>query len=350
MTNFCTATYLLLGAALSLGCDSGYVTCRVGAKCASGVCLKTGQCASETDDTGATFVFSGDSQPSAPDSETADPGQPGSGDAPLGTDGGQTDDGTPDTSSPMDTTPADDAPGPDTVQPGVCKPNHDSVITRDEVTFGAGLSAKFEVTANVTVSTTPQFEEDIPVWDLATPLPGDETILVDTLPLEDQWFAKDFPNADYAVPLSADSALLGVFRATDDSLLLLAVVSPEGGLFATKLEYDPPARMMAFPLKVGTTWASESTVTGKVDGLFAVASEDYSAEVDLAGVLQTPFGNFDVLRISVTLERTVGLVSTTVRTFLFASECFGTVALIRSQDNESKDEFTNASEVRRLTP
>ena len=335
---------------LSLGCDSGEVVCRVGAECASGICLKTGQCAPPTEDTGnATFTFSEDSKP------TADPGT----DAPAGTDPDHPEDGAANPSdsentdtftAPPDATPPSDMTAPDTVQPGVCKPNHDAIITRSEVFFAAGVSAKFEVAANVTMSTAPQYEDDVAVWDLATPLPGDEALVVDTLPVDDQWFADDFPNADYAVPLSADSDLLGVFRATDDSLLLLAVVSPEGGLFATKLKYDPPARMMAFPLEIGTTWASESTVTGTVDGLFAVASEDYSAQVDLSGVLKTPFGNFDVLRISVTLKRTVGLLPTTVRSVLFASECFGTVALIRSQDNESEAEFSNASEVRRLTP
>ncbi len=350
MKNFCTAAFFLIGVVLSVSCDSGDVVCRVGADCASGVCLETGECAAVSDDTGS-IIFSGDSQPITPDSvSTPDQGQSDSDDAlphasDEGMDGGLTEEGTPDTNSPMDTTPA-----PDTAQPGVCKPNHDSVITRDEVTFAAGLSAKFEVAANVTVATVAQIEEGVPIWDLATPLPGDQTIVVDTLPLEGQWFAKDFPDADYAVRLSADSDLLGVFRATEDSLLLLAVVSPEGGLFATKLKYNPPARMMAFPLEVGTTWASESSVTGTVDGIVAVASEDYSAKVDQAGVLKTPFGNFDVLRISVTLDRKVGLLSTTVRSVLFASECFGTVALIRSQDNESEAEFTSASEVRRLTP
>ena len=45
-----------------------------------------------------------------------------------------------------------------------------------------------------------------------------------------------------------------------------------------------------------------------------------------------------------------GALVTTARTFLFASECYGTVATIVSQDNEAADEFTAAVELKRLTP
>jgi hypothetical protein len=39
-----------------------------------------------------------------------------------------------------------------------------------------------------------------------------------------------------------------------------------------------------------------------------------------------------------------------VRSFLFVAECFGTVATITSQDNETNEQFDQASEVRRLAP
>ena len=57
-----------------------------------------------------------------------------------------------------------------------------------------------------------------------------------------------------------------------------------------------------------------------------------------------------MLRVRVTLVRTVGVIPTTTRSFLFVSECFGTVASITSGDGESRAEFTRAAEVRRLAP
>jgi hypothetical protein len=44
-----------------------------------------------------------------------------------------------------------------------------------------------------------------------------------------------------------------------------------------------------------------------------------------------------------------GFSTTTQITYSFVSECFGTVATIRSEENESDAEFTEAAEVRRLT-
>ena len=59
---------------------------------------------------------------------------------------------------------------------------------------------------------------------------------------------------------------------------------------------------------------------------------------------------FEVLRVRTELERTVGLLTTTVRTFAFVSECFGTVATVTSEDDEDQVEFSRAAEVRRLAP
>ena len=52
----------------------------------------------------------------------------------------------------------------------------------------------------------------------------------------------------------------------------------------------------------------------------------------------------------VELTRTVGVAITTSRSFLFSSECFGTVAGVFSNDYETEIEFDTAREIRRLTP
>jgi hypothetical protein len=59
---------------------------------------------------------------------------------------------------------------------------------------------------------------------------------------------------------------------------------------------------------------------------------------------------FPVQRVRTDLTRTVGALVTTLHTYIFVTECFGTVASITSQNYEPMDEFTTAAEVTRLAP
>jgi hypothetical protein len=54
--------------------------------------------------------------------------------------------------------------------------------------------------------------------------------------------------------------------------------------------------------------------------------------------------------VRVELKRVAGFTTTRLRTYIFVTECFGSVATITSEDNEADVEFTTAKEVRRLTP
>jgi hypothetical protein len=108
--------------------------------------------------------------------------------------------------------------------------------------------------------------------------------------------------------------------------------------------------VLGFPLKQAASWTSDADVSGTAAGYPSAYHETYDNQVDAAGTLKTPLGTFDVLRVRVLLTRTVGLVQTTTRTFAFVSECYGTVATITSDSNESAVELTHASEVRRIAP
>lgn len=80
-------------------------------------------------------------------------------------------------------------------------------------------------------------------------------------------------------------------------------------------------------------------------------SESYTFVADSSGVIATPYGEIDVIRVRSELTRTSGFATLdTRRTFAFVGECFGTVATVTSQSFESDSEFTDASEVRRLAP
>lgn len=293
----------LAGAALlaGFGCAaSDPRTCSSGEECSSGVCLPTGTCAATGADAGHDAWES---------------------DAPRG-----------------------DGPT------GGCA-NHDGAIAREEVTLAAGLSATFRFATDATVQTAgTAVEGGERRWDLSGSLAGDRDALVETLPVEGQWFASTFPGATYAARLSGEEDLLGVFEATPEALLLRGVVSPTGGAGKTELTYDPPVPILAFPLAIDAAWTAESGVRGWAFGVLSSYSERYDSRVDAKGTLATPFGEFPVLRVRTLLTRTVGVSSTITWTYLFASECFGTVAAIVSKPGETNPDFTNASEVRRLAP
>jgi hypothetical protein len=240
--------------------------------------------------------------------------------------------------------------GPGAGGGAACAPDHDGIITRPEVPLEPGLSAKFRAATDVTVPTAPTMVDGVPTWDLSAALPGDHTSLLETLPLSGQWFAAEFTGASYAARLSETEDVLGVFEITGSDLLIRGVVSPEAGVTQTLLTYADPPAALAFPLEVGKVWASQSMLSGLTNGIASTYLEEHETTVDARGDVVTPFATFDALRVRVELTRWVGAIPTTQRTYLFVTECFGTIASVASQPNETVVEFDDAAEVRRLSP
>lgn len=305
---------------LSACASTTNLECQVGADCDSGVCNADGTCApvsTTSTDGGAAGSTTG-----------------GSGGSGAGTGAGGGSGGTGATGGSV-----------------VCSPNNDGTILASEVPLGAGFSAKFKIGNNATFDTTGTKEPNgTRIWDFTVMLAGDHTVLAETLPIEGAWYAADFAGATYATRLSDSADLLGVFEVSSSALLLRGVVSPEDGFTATNLKYDPPVVVLQFPMKVGDTWETMSQVSGQAAGVFSIYSETYTSEVDVAGQAITPFAEFPVLRVGTDLTRVVGALVTTTRSYAFVTECFGSVATAVSQTNELGVEFTNAAEVRRLSP
>jgi hypothetical protein len=297
-------------ATLAAACsDGGARECRVGADCASGACAEDGTC-----------VRAAAVTPADADASTAPP-----------TDAA-----------------AEDGGGLDAAVPG-CTPNKDGTITREEVPLVAGLSAKFRVASNEVVSTAGVANGDgTRTWDFSAALPSDSSVIVETLPVTGKWYAPDFTGATYASRLSNGSTLLGVFRTSAPAIDMLGVVSPDDGLYRTRLTYASPVTVLAFPLTPGKTWTTDTTVSGLLSGVISAYAEKYESEVDARGKLVTPLGTFDVLRVRVLLTRAAGF--TTIRSFAFVTECYGTVASVTSKENEATVEFTQAAELKRIAP
>lgn len=237
-----------------------------------------------------------------------------------------------------------------------CVADNDGTIERDEIVFDTEADATYLVAQDVQVDTEGRRTEDGRVWDYTSRREGDTETEVQLTPVDDQWFASKFPEAEFTMKLAGDSQELGVFKPTETALLLLGVVSPDGDGTHTEISYEPPIEILKFPLEKGETWRTES----EASGLHAVWSpvvrrswnETYENEVDAEGTLKTPYGTMEVLRVRTRLERESEYWRVplgTVRTFAFVTECLGTVATIRSDTGEDDVEFDQAEEFRRIT-
>lgn len=236
----------------------------------------------------------------------------------------------------------------------LCNANHDGSITLAELPFVAGRMGTFRVTTDATWNTAGTSNQNgSRAWDLSGQLAGDADRVMKLGAPTGQWWAATaaFASATYATELSIEADLRGVFNASSASLVLLGVVSPEGGTYKTELEYDPPAQILALPLTAGATWTSTSTVSGYAQGAIVAYTEKYESRVDQVGTMKTPYGEFPVLRVATDLTRTSGVATIlTKRTFAWIAECFGPVANASSQDFASGAEFTDNAEIRRLAP
>jgi hypothetical protein len=235
---------------------------------------------------------------------------------------------------------------------GLCNPNHDGMITLDELPFIAGRMGTFRVTTDAMWNTAGMSNPNgSRAWDLSGALAGDADRVMTLGSPTSQWWSPDYPTATYATELSIESDLRGVFYVTNTESTLLSVVSPNGGTTKTELDYDPPAKILALPLTAGATWSSTSTVSGYAQGAIVAYTEKYESRVDQVGTMKTPYGEFPVLRVATDLTRTSGLATLlTKRTFSWVAECFGPVATAASQDFATGTEFTDNAEIRRLAP
>ncbi|MBM4343956.1 MAG: hypothetical protein FJ100_11360 [Deltaproteobacteria bacterium] len=356
---------LLLGwAASASACTDTVAVCHSGAQCASGVCLASGSCAPEASDAAAGdvgAVFGGDglgrSADSAAKADTRAAGPDaaaeaaGTGDIEPAKDApASPGDAKPEATGGQDASAGDTQPPLDADPPaGPCKPNHDGQIVHGEVPIAPGLTVPYRVAENVAVNLVPKTVEGKPTWDLAS-LPGDAKVDVVTLDPAKQWFGKHYPDATYAVQLTKASPLLGVFRLGAASLDLLAVASPQDGLFSTRVTYDPPVAMLKFPLTATSAWATKTTVSGLLDGVVSAWSETVELTAMGQGHLLAPMGAFPIIAVRGRVDKKVGLFTTTYRSYAFVAECYGVVGKVDSKANEGQPEFTQAAEARRVGP
>lgn len=244
------------------------------------------------------------------------------------------------------TTPIPDGWNPDALAAS-CTFNGDGTITRSEESFTVGLGALFAV--NSAGSTVPVNNvQQNGVWDFSAAVSGEAKQFDQLVDPSGQWWAADFTGATYGERIDDGQQAYGVFRVSGDKLEMMGVVSQQSGVNQTELKYATPIVALQFPLSVGTTWTSESDVSGTADGVLFYAHEKYVFSVDQRGTTRVPAASFDTLRLKMSYTQTYGALVTTRITYLHLAECYGAVARVRSQDNETSADFTQAAEYRRL--
>lgn len=232
-----------------------------------------------------------------------------------------------------------------------CEYVDDGVIERGELVFEVGLGATFRVngTAPVTVDLVGEMSGGERVWDYTEPTPSDRSVVDELLPVSGTWFADEFPNATYCAVLDESYGTLAVYEVTDTALRMLGIVSEEAD--ETLLTYDPPVDILRFPIELGDHYVVETSCTGTFNWSYFNADETYEVTVDESGTAIVPAGSFHVLRIRTNYTQHIPftMIYTDRIIYAYVTECFGVVARITSQDDETENLFTEAEEYRRMT-
>jgi hypothetical protein len=232
----------------------------------------------------------------------------------------------------------------------LCAGNNDGVIARNELQFPLGIGVRYLVNPpGTTVSVDPvgQAGPDGPAWDLSSTAGDVHELVLESV--ADKWFAASFPGASYATVSDLMSGTLGVFRVTDEALLLLGFASEAPN--QTLLVYDAPVASLRLPLTAGDGWVTGARiVNGTLDGQPFASSDTYRISVDARGTAVLPFLQFpNTLRVHVELSQALpGGIAVTRIEHLFFHECYGELGRMVSSPGEANPAFTMAAEFRRL--
>ena len=228
--------------------------------------------------------------------------------------------------------------------PFACVPNLDGLFEQSEMPTQLRNAVPYLVAQNTNVNLA---GDEI---DLRSEIAGEEKLNLVALPLEGQWFADEFAADSILVPLSSAGDTLGVLRSTTSALLLEGIVSKQEG--HTLLHYQSPIELYRFPLRVGSTWTSSSTVTGTLASVPYNGSDTYEVNVANTSRVLLPHLRFESayrVHTKVTSDSGAAGVVVTRQQISLLSECFGEITRALSQDNENDSNFTAASELWRFS-
>lgn len=247
------------------------------------------------------------------------------------------------------------APAPPVTLP--CRPNLDGHIDAGELATSYGTAVRYRVNpANTEVLVDVAGEagpDGALLWDWSAPTTTDKLATLVATKLDGKWYAASFPKGEFTTPLDAGGSVDAVYRRDGEALWLLGVASktedPAAG--KTLLVYDKAVPLFRFPLTPGDAWVASATVTGgTLYGLPYAGKDVYEVAVDGIGELDLPdliIPQAIRVRTKTTVSPAVGK-GTSKRQVSYLFECFGEVARATSANDEPAEDFTTATEVRRL--
>jgi hypothetical protein len=235
----------------------------------------------------------------------------------------------------------------------------DGSLSAADVPIALGLPVRMltvtDAAADVGVDVDGAMQNGTRSWDFTTTIPDEQPEAVEAVALGDQWFAdreplQDLPEFDNglgAYVAALGDGVLGVLEKTNSAVVLHAVASEAVG--RTFIVYDPPIVALSFPLSLGSSFSSTSSGSGTFENNpFYSSTDRYTSQVDGEGVMRTLAGDFDVFRLRVEQEVTVGFFTVSYIRYQWITPCLGTVVDVQSAEGEAVLLFTNASRVRRL--
>jgi hypothetical protein len=238
-----------------------------------------------------------------------------------------------------------------------CLPNLDGKIESNEMRAVLGSVALFLVSppgVERAVDVAGNVDADgHQIWDWSTDLADDLIFRAGASPMMGKWYAATFPTGQFSAPFDAGKTIDAIYKIDDQALWILGLASteehPQSG--QTLFAYQSPVALFRFPIERGATWTSVGEVRNSMlRGLPYAGRDTYEVRVDATGRLLLPdlsFTEAHRVRTKVTVEPSVG-VNHSQRQVSWLFECFGEVARAASKLDETEDDFTTASEVRRL--
>ncbi len=232
-----------------------------------------------------------------------------------------------------------------------CIPNNDGVIEASEISLQPNVTVNYRINPPgtlVAVDLAGHQTTDGIEWNFSS-MQG-QIAQVKTESIEKKWFAAHFPTATFAVGTDAKAEALQVLHVAPKEVQLLGIASQKPD--ETLLIYDKPVTILKFPLRVGQSFVSHGTVSdGKFNHLPVATQDTYEVSVDTEGALilqAVRLSRSLRIRIVVT-SKTLGGKSVVTRQAQWYHECYGEVARIISQANETAADFSQAVEFRRLS-
>ena len=239
-----------------------------------------------------------------------------------------------------------------------CVPNLDGKIESRELVPQIGIPANYLVNPADKTRAVDVVGQNVAgklTWNYGVDYADDQVAKIAAQAIDGKWYASSFAGIANPVVVAADLAdrTEGVYTQDDQGFFLHGVAStepspPEG---KTLLVYTAPVMLYRFPLQAGAAWTSIGEVKdGTLRGLPFASRDTFDVKVDGTGELDLrDFVLTQVLRVrtNVSVAPAAGAV-TTQRQVGFLFECLGEVARATSKLNEPDENFTTASELRRL--